>query len=102
MLRSDTAQVGVHIGQGDYAGCYLMEFGGAPIVSLPIGEIESYRAAIVQWQAGIVRMPALVEAVFGKRVVASRGSDATERFEASTFNYATQYQKQKTIHFPNV
>ena len=72
-LRSDTAQMGVHIGQGDYAGCYLMEFGGAPIVSLPIGEIEPHRAAIAQWQAGTVRTPALVEAVFGKRVVASIG-----------------------------
>jgi hypothetical protein len=72
-LRSDTAQMGVHIGQGDYAGCYLMEFGGAPIVSLPIGEVEPYRAAITRWHAGIVRMPALVKAVFGKRVVASIG-----------------------------
>jgi RimJ/RimL family protein N-acetyltransferase len=81
-LRSNTAQIGVHTGQDDYAGrwlkerrvlCYLMEFGGAPIVSLPIGEVESYRAAIAQWQAGTVRMPALVEAVFGKRVLASRG-----------------------------
>jgi len=50
-----------------------MEFGGAPIVSLPIGEIEPYRAAIAHWRAGIVRMPALVEAVFGKRVIASIG-----------------------------
>ena len=50
-----------------------MEFGGAPIVSLPIGGIEPYCAAIAQWRAGIVRMPALVEAVFGKRVVASIG-----------------------------
>lgn len=43
VLRSDTAQIGVHsdvlmhrahtTGQGDYAWCYLMEFGGAPIVS---------------------------------------------------------------------
>ena len=66
-LRSDTAQIGVHNGQGDYAGCYLMEFGGAPIVSLPIGEVEPYRAAIAQWKAGIVRMPALVEAVFHNR-----------------------------------
>jgi hypothetical protein len=62
-LRSNTTQIGVHTGQDDYAGswlkekrvlCYLMEFGGAPIVSLPIGEIEPYRAAIAQWQAGIV------------------------------------------------
>jgi RimJ/RimL family protein N-acetyltransferase len=72
-LRSDTAQIGVHVGQGDYAGCYLMEFGGAPVVSLPIGEVERYRAAIAQWKAGVVRMPALVEAIFGKRVVAIVG-----------------------------
>jgi hypothetical protein len=79
MLRSDTAQMGVQTGQGDYAGCYLMEFGGAPIVSLPIGEIEPYRAAIVQWQAGIVRMPALVEAVLGNvwRRVSDQPSSVT-------------------------
>ena len=69
-LRSDTAQMVVH---NDYAGCYLMEFGGAPIVSLPEDEIEPNRAAIEQWQAGIVRIPALVEAVFGERVAARVG-----------------------------
>jgi GNAT superfamily N-acetyltransferase len=69
-LRSNTAQIGVHT---DYAGCYLMEFGGAPIVSLPIGEVEFYRAQIAQLQAGSVRMPALVEAIFGKRVAESIG-----------------------------
>jgi RimJ/RimL family protein N-acetyltransferase len=72
-LRSNTAQMGVHTGQDDYAGCYLMEFGGAPIVSLPIGEIQSYRAAIAQWRPGIVRMPSVVEATFGKRVVTTVG-----------------------------
>ena len=44
-----------------------MEFGGAPIVSLPIGELEAYHAAIAQWKAGVVRMPALVEAIFHNR-----------------------------------
>jgi RimJ/RimL family protein N-acetyltransferase len=72
-LRSDTAQMGVHTGQGDYVGCYLMEFGGAPVVSLPIGEVGPYHAAIAQWKAGVVRMPALIESVFGKRVVAIVG-----------------------------
>jgi len=72
-LRSDTVQIGVHTGQGDYAGCYLMEFGGAPVVSLPVGEVETYHAAIAHWKAGTVRMPALVEAVFGRRAVAIIG-----------------------------
>jgi RimJ/RimL family protein N-acetyltransferase len=72
-LRSDTAQMGVHTAEDDYAGCYLMEFGGSPVVSLPIGEVEPYRAAIARWEAGILRMPALVAAVFGKRVVAIIG-----------------------------
>jgi GNAT superfamily N-acetyltransferase len=69
-LRSKTAQMVVH---DDYAGCYLMEFGGAPIVSLPIGEVEPYRADITHLQAGTVRMPALVEAIFGERVAESIG-----------------------------
>ena len=50
-----------------------MEFGGAPIVSLPTGEVEAYRADIAHWQAGTVRMPALVEAIFRERVVESIG-----------------------------
>jgi hypothetical protein len=62
-LRTDTAQIVAHAGLGDYAGCYLMEFGGAPVVSLPVDELESSRAAIEQWDAGIVRLPALVEAI---------------------------------------
>jgi RimJ/RimL family protein N-acetyltransferase len=50
-----------------------MEFGGAPVVSLPIDEVESYREVVTQWHSGIVRTPVLVEAVFGKRVTASIG-----------------------------
>ena len=50
-----------------------MEFGGAPIVSLPVDELEFSRAAIEQWHAGIVRFPALVEATFGERVAARVG-----------------------------
>ena len=83
-----------------------MEFGGAPIVSLPTGEVESYRAAIAQWQAGIVRMPAVVEAVFGKRVVASVGpafvgySDLKHfrpAFSSSTRQLTTQDEKAVDI-----
>lgn len=50
-----------------------MEFGGAPIVSLPVDELESNRVAIEQWHAGIVRFPELVEAFFGQRVAARVG-----------------------------
>jgi RimJ/RimL family protein N-acetyltransferase len=63
-LRTDTPQIVAHAGLGDYAGCYVMEFGGAPIVSLPVSELESSRAAIEQWHAGVVRLPVLVEAIF--------------------------------------
>jgi GNAT superfamily N-acetyltransferase len=72
-LRSDSAQMGSHTGGDNYPGCYLMEFGRAPVVALPIGEAERHRAAIAGWQPGIARMPALVEAVFGGRVVKSVG-----------------------------
>jgi GNAT superfamily N-acetyltransferase len=73
MLRRETPQVVGHAALDDYAGCYLMEFGGAPIVSLPIDEVESYRQAVAQWRPGIVRTPAVVEAVFGKGVTGSIG-----------------------------
>ena len=72
-LRTDTAQIVAHAGLGDYAGCYLMEFGGAPVVSLPVDELESSRAAIEQLHAGTVRKPALSEAIFGERVSARVG-----------------------------
>jgi GNAT superfamily N-acetyltransferase len=72
-LRTDTPQIVASTGPGAYAGCYLMEFGGAPVVSLPVDELESSRAAIEQWHAGVVRLPALVEAIFGKRVGARVG-----------------------------
>jgi len=38
-LRTDTPQIVAHAELADHAGCYLMEFGGAPIVSLPVDEI---------------------------------------------------------------
>ena len=50
-----------------------MEFGGAPVVSLPADELETSRAAIEQWHAGIVRLPALVEPILGERVAARVG-----------------------------
>jgi GNAT superfamily N-acetyltransferase len=72
-LRTDTPQIIASSGPGAYAGCYLMEFGGAPVVSLPVAQLESSRAAIGQWHAGVVRFPALVEVVFGERVAARVG-----------------------------
>ena len=72
-LRTDTPQIVAHAGLADYVRCYLMGFGGAPIVSLPVDELESSRAAIEQWHAGVVRLPALVEAIFGQRVAARVG-----------------------------
>jgi hypothetical protein len=53
-LRTDTPQIVAHAELGDYAGCYLMEFGGAPIVSLPVGKLEPSRGAIGQLHAGVV------------------------------------------------
>src|SRR6202035_5090785 len=72
-LRADTPQIVASTGPGAYAGCYLMEFGGAPVVSLPVAQLESSLAEIGQWHAGIVRFPALVEALFGERVAARVG-----------------------------
>jgi hypothetical protein len=50
-----------------------MEFGAAPVVSLPVEELESNLAAIEQWRAGVLRRPGLVEGVFGQRVAARVG-----------------------------
>jgi RimJ/RimL family protein N-acetyltransferase len=72
-LRADTPQIVASPGSGACAGCYLMEFGGAPVVSMPLDESESSRAAIQQWRAGVVRRPALVQAIFGQRVTARVG-----------------------------
>src|ERR1700722_2232814 len=72
-LRADTPQIVASSGPGAYAGCHLMEFGGAPVVSLPVEELESNRAAIEQWRAGVLRHPGLVEGVFGQRVAARVG-----------------------------
>jgi GNAT superfamily N-acetyltransferase len=72
-LRADTPQIVASSGPGAYAGCHLMEFGGAPVVSLPVEELESNGAAIEQWRAGVLRHPGLVEGVFGQRVAARVG-----------------------------
>jgi RimJ/RimL family protein N-acetyltransferase len=72
-LRADTPQIIASSGPGAYAGCYLMEFGGAPVVSLPVEEFEFNRAAIEQWRAGVLRRPGFVEGVFGQRVAARVG-----------------------------
>jgi murein DD-endopeptidase / murein LD-carboxypeptidase len=72
-LRKETAQVLAHAEPANYAGCYLMEFGAAPVISLPPDEVEFYREAVAGWRPGIVRMPSVAEAVFGKRVAAMVG-----------------------------
>jgi GNAT superfamily N-acetyltransferase len=50
-----------------------MEFGGAPVVSLPANELALYRDAIAEWRAGVVLTSALIQAVFGERVAAILG-----------------------------
>jgi hypothetical protein len=50
-----------------------MEFGAAPVISLPPDEVEFYREAVARWRPGVVRMPSVVEGVFGKRVAAMVG-----------------------------
>jgi GNAT superfamily N-acetyltransferase len=50
-----------------------MEFGGAPVISLPTQEVEFYRDAVAGWPPGVVRTPGLVQAVFGERVTAIIG-----------------------------
>ena len=67
-LRSKTAQVLAHAEHASYAGCHLIEFGAAPVISLPADEVTVYRAAVSSWGPGVVRTPALVEAVFRERV----------------------------------
>ncbi len=72
-LRADIPQIVASSGPCAYTGCYVMEFGGAPVVSLPVDELELNRAAIEQWRAGVLRHLAFVEGVFGDRVVARVG-----------------------------
>jgi RimJ/RimL family protein N-acetyltransferase len=67
-LRKERAQVLAHAELANYAGCYLIEFGAAPVISLPANEVEFYGDAIAQWRPGVVRAPAVVQAVFRERV----------------------------------
>src|SRR5215469_13206184 len=72
-LRSSTVQIAVHSGLGNHLKCHLMEFGGAPVVSLPANELALYRDAIAEWRPGVVLTSALIKAVFGERVAAILG-----------------------------
>ena len=72
-LRSSTVQVAVHSGLGNHLRCHLMEFGGAPVVSLPANELALYHDAIAEWRAGVVLTLALIKATFGERVAAILG-----------------------------
>jgi RimJ/RimL family protein N-acetyltransferase len=73
MLRNEKPLLLAHSELGDYAGCYIIEFGTAPIVSLPANEIKSYRDEIARWQPGVIRTPAVVRAVFRERIQALIG-----------------------------
>jgi GNAT acetyltransferase len=68
MLRKEKTQLLPHAGLGDYAGCYIIEFGAAPVVSLPPDEVESYRDVIAGWQPGVVRTAAIAQAAFHDRI----------------------------------
>jgi GNAT superfamily N-acetyltransferase len=72
-LRNDRTLLLSHAELGDYAGCYIIQFGGAPVVSLPANEIESYRHVVEAWPTGVVRSPSIVRAVSGERIKAVIG-----------------------------
>jgi GNAT superfamily N-acetyltransferase len=67
-LRGAQAHLSSPRGVGDFPECYLMEFGGAPVVSLPADERDEFGSALLRWTAGIVRDPARAASVFGSRV----------------------------------
>jgi ribosomal protein S18 acetylase RimI-like enzyme len=73
MLRKEKTQLLPHAELRDYAGCYTIEFGAAPIVSLPANEVESYRDLIARWQPGVVRTPAVAQAAFHERIASIIG-----------------------------
>lgn len=85
-LRKETAQVLAHAELTNYAGCYLMEFGAAPVISLLPDEVEFYREAVARWRPGVVRMPSVVEVVFGKRVAAMVGPAFVGYCDANQFH----------------
>lgn len=68
MLRHERTQLLRHAGLGDYAGCYIIEFGSAPVVSLPANDVETYRDVIARWQPGVVRTAAIAQAAFHDRI----------------------------------
>src|SRR5258707_14081569 len=73
MLRKEKTQLLPHAELRDYAGCYTIEFGAAPIVSLPANEVESYRDLIARWQPGVVRTPAVAQAAVHERIASIIG-----------------------------
>jgi hypothetical protein len=68
MLRKEKTQLLPHAGLGDYGGCYIIEFGAAPLGSLPMDELESYRDVIARLQPGVVRTAAIAQAAFHDRI----------------------------------
>ena len=62
-----TAQVSVHANLGGDAYGDVMEFGAAPVISLPAEEIELYREKVLIWRPGVIRMPGVVKGAFGQR-----------------------------------
>lgn len=67
-LRSDRTQLLAHAELSDYAGCYIIQFGSAPIVSLPDNDVESYRHVVVGWQSGVVWQPSVIQTAFHERI----------------------------------
>lgn len=72
-LRNDRTQLIAHAELGDYAGCYVIQFGSAPIVSLPNNDVESYRHVAAGWQSGVVWQPSMVQTAFHGRIEAIIG-----------------------------
>ena len=62
-----TAQISVHANLGGDVYGDVMEFGAAPVISLPAEEIELYREKVLSWRPGVIRMPGVVKGVFGQR-----------------------------------
>jgi ribosomal protein S18 acetylase RimI-like enzyme len=88
-LRKEKTQLLAHAELRDYAGCYIIEFGVAPIVSLPANEVESYREEIARWQPGVVRTPTVVQTAFRDRVEAVIGPAFIGYTDAKLFRQVT-------------
>jgi ribosomal protein S18 acetylase RimI-like enzyme len=89
MLRKEKTQLLPHAGLGDYAGCYIIEFGGAPVVSLPANEVQSYRDVIERWQLGVVRTAPIALAAFNDRVARIIGPAFIGYTDARLFKHLT-------------